>query len=210
MEASELKPIPSAKRSTVRRVAERASQDAQTIYDLVDELKLGHIGFVEDGQSIVIPMTMWRVEEHLYFHTLNKSRLQKILESGQEVCVSFAVCSEWVMSKSAYHHSANYRSAVLYCSGKRVTADEDFDHAFSVAINQLEEDRWEKVRPPNETERKATALMKLSILDGSFKSRTGGPNEEPGDLHLPVWNGVKPVCPWAAEQAAGAKDKESN
>lgn len=200
MEGSTLKPIPRAPRSTVRRAPQRASQDAQAIYDLIDELKLGHIGFVEKGQAIVIPMTLWRVEQYLYFHTLNKSRLQKVLQSGQEVSVSFAQCTQWVMSKSAYHHSANYRSAVLFCSGERVINTADFDHAFEVAINQLEEGRWEKVRPPNPIERKATALMRLTIVDGSFKSRTGGPNEEPEDLHLPVWNGVKPVCPWAAQQ----------
>lgn len=185
-----------APRSTVRRVDDRASYNYDDVLTLVDDLKLGHVGFVEDGQVYVIPLTLWRVGQDLYFHTLNKNRLQRLLEQGAEVCVSFAECSEWVLAKSAYHHSANYRSAVVYCRGERVTDPVEFDRVFSVVINQLEEGRWEQVRPPNAKERKATALMKLVILDGSYKSRSGGPNDEPEDLALPVWRGTRPVCPF--------------
>jgi nitroimidazol reductase NimA-like FMN-containing flavoprotein (pyridoxamine 5'-phosphate oxidase superfamily) len=183
-------------RSTVKRGAKRASYDKASVYRLVDDLKLGHLGFVVDGRPVIIPLTVWRVDDDLYFHVANKSRLQRMLEEGAEFCVSFAECSEWVMSKSAYHHSANYRSAVLYCNGSRVVEPEDFDHAFSVIIDQLEADRWQQIRPPNALERKATALMKLTINEGSFKSRTGGPSEEPEDMALPVWHGTQPVCPY--------------
>ena len=185
------------KRSTVKRVAKRARYDKESVYQLVDDLKLGHLGFVVEGKAIVIPITVWRDGDNLYIHMINKSRLQKLLEKGEEVCISFAESSEWVMSKSAYHHSANYRSVVLYCTGTRVSEEAVFDDAFKVMINQMEEGRWDKVRPPNNIERKATALMKLTINEGSFKSRTGGPVEEPGDLSLPVWNGTKAVCPYS-------------
>ena len=192
--------VPNKKRSRIRRVAKRASYLKEDIYALVDDLKLGHIGFVQDNQVIVIPMTVWRVGEHLYLHVANKSRLQRLLESGQEVCVSFAESAEWVFAKSAYHHSANYRSAVLFCRGERVTEPFEFDTAFAGIINQLEPGRWDEVRSPNELERKATALMRLHILDGSFKSRVGGPNEEPEDMSLPVWHGTRPVCPFHHEK----------
>jgi nitroimidazol reductase NimA-like FMN-containing flavoprotein (pyridoxamine 5'-phosphate oxidase superfamily) len=187
-----------SQRSKVRSGAKRARYDKAPVYQLIDDLKLGHLGFVVDGRPVVIPMTVWRVEDNLYFHVANKSRLQKLLEEDGEVCVSFAECSEWVMSKSAYNHSANYRSAVLYCVGERVTAEAEFDRAFKVIVNQLEEDRWTHIRPPNKRERKATALMKLTVNEGSFKSRTGGPNEEPEDMSLPVWHGTKAVCPYQA------------
>jgi len=192
-------------RSTVKRVAKRASYDKESVYQLVDDLKLGHLGFVVGGKAVVIPITVWRDEDNLYIHMINKSRLQKLLENGEEVCISFAESSEWVMSKSAYHHSANYRSAVLYCTGTRVSEDDAFDGAFKVIINQMEEDRWDKVRPPNNIERKATALMKLTINEGSFKTRTGGPVEEPGDLSLPVWNGTKAVCPYSSQIESSIK-----
>jgi len=185
-----------SQKSRVKRVAKRASYNKEDIFQLIDDLKLGHVGFVVNGQVFVIPITLWRIEGYLYLHVANKSRLQRLIESGQEVCISFAESSEWVMSKSAYHHSANYRSAVVYCSGERVTDAEEFDHAFKSIIDQLETGRWEHIRPPNPNERKATALIKLTINEGSFKSRTGGPNEDPEDMALPVWHGTKPVCPF--------------
>jgi nitroimidazol reductase NimA-like FMN-containing flavoprotein (pyridoxamine 5'-phosphate oxidase superfamily) len=193
--------LPSTRRSAVRRVARRAGYRRRDVYQLVDDIKTAHVGFVDQGQAVVIPMTVWRVGDHLYFHVTNKSRLQRLLEAGGEVCLSIAETQQWVLSKSAYHHSANYRSAVLYCSGRRVTDEGEFDRAFSVIINQLEPGRWQQVRPPNEIERRATALMKLTIREGAFKSRTGGPNEEPEDLDLPVWHGVIPVCPVHGSQA---------
>jgi len=187
--------MPTTNKSRVRRGAKRASYDKAAVWQLVDDLKLGHLGFVSDGTAIVIPMTLWRVDEYIYFHVANKSRLQKLLEDGQQLCISLAECSEWVMAKSAYHHSANYRSAVLYCSGERVTDAVEFDRVFESVINELEAGRWEHVRPPSLQERKGTALMKLTIEEGSFKSRSGGPNDEPEDLALPVWHGTVSACP---------------
>lgn len=180
-------------RSRVRRGARRASYEREPVYQLIDELKLAHIGFVWKGEARVIPMTVWRVDDELYFHVANKSRLQRLLESGASVCLSFAECSEWVMAKSAYHHSANYRSAVLYCHGERVQEGEEFDRVFRAIIEDLEPGRWQQIRPPSAQERKGTALMRLTIDEGAFKSRTGGPNEEKQDLELPVWHGTCPV-----------------
>ena len=188
--------LTSTNKSHVRRGAKRASYFKEDVFRLIDDLKMGHVGFAIEGQVFVIPLTVWRVDEYLYIHVMNKSRLQRLLTSGEEVCISFAECNEWVMSKSAYHHSANYRSAVVYCVGERISEAELFDDAFKEVIEQLEPGRWEHIRPPNTNERKATALLKLTINEGSFKSRKGGPNEEPEDLDLPVWHGTKPVCPF--------------
>ena len=185
----------SSKRSRIRK-RQRASYQRDKAYKLIDDLKLGHMGLICDGQLVVIPMTIWRVGDELFFHCINKSRLQRHLEKGEEVCISFAEATEWVMTKSAFHHSTNYRSAVLFCTGDRVTNPEEFDNAFKVIINQIEQNRWDNVRPPNSKERKATALMRLSIAEGSFKCRDEGPSEEPEDLALPVWHGTKPICPF--------------
>lgn len=183
--------------SKIKRAAKRASYDIAKVIELVNETKLGHLGFIVNQRPVIIPITLWAAEEHLYFHVANKSRLQKMLLAGDEICVSVAHCSEWVMAKSAYHHSANYRSAVLFCSGEQVTNSHEFDEAFKAIINDLEAERWDKVRPPNSQERKGTALMKLTINEGSFKSRSGGPNEDIEDLDLPVWHGNIPACPFA-------------
>ncbi|WP_020584392.1 pyridoxamine 5'-phosphate oxidase family protein [Endozoicomonas elysicola] len=185
----------SSPRSTVRRGSKRASYNKADVFQLIDDLKLGHMAF-HDPESqcpVVIPMTFWRVDEYLYFHTLNKSRLDKLISAGSEICISFAEASEWVLSKSAYHTGVNYRSAVLFCSGSRVESTEEFDHAFKSIIEDIEPGRWSQIRPPSNKERKATALLKLTIHEASYKSRRGGPNEEENDLALPVWNGILPI-----------------
>lgn len=87
----------------------------------------------------------------------------------------------------------NYRSAVVYCSGERVESDEEFDLAFKGIINEIEPGRWDHIRPPSPKERKATALLKLTINEGSYKSRKGGPAEEEDDLALSVWNVTMPI-----------------
>ena len=188
------------KHSKVKRGKKRASYEKQPIYHLIDDLKLGHIGFSSNGRPVVIPMTIWRVEDFIYFHVPNNSRLHKLLEAGNEVAISLAECTEWVMAKSAYNHSANYRSAVLYCTGSKVSNDKEFDQVFEVLTEQLEEGRWQQLRMPNKKERKGTSLMKLQINEASFKSRTGGPNDEPEDLDLPVWSGTLDVCPFHKNQ----------
>lgn len=186
-------PLTCCPRSTVKRAAARARYDRKTAYELIDRLKTGHVGFVEDGEPRIIPITVWRLDDDLYIHTLNGGRMSRCLDSGALLCISFAVTNEWVMSKSAYHHSANYESLVLFGRAQLVTDDHQFDAAFQAIINQIEPGRWEQVRAPSLKERKATALFRVPINEGSFKSRSGGPNEEPEDMALPVWNGILPV-----------------
>lgn len=186
-------PLSCCPRSQVKRAAKRASYERADAYGLIDRLKTAHIAFVEEGEPRIIPLTAWRLGDDLYLHALSGGRLAKRLESGTQLCISFAVTDEWIMSKSAYHHSANYSSLVLFGKARRVTDDATFDAAFRAIINQLEPDRWEQVRAPNAKERKATALFRVPIEEGAFKSRTGGPNEEAEDMALPVWHGALPV-----------------
>ena len=148
---------------------------------------------MEDGEPRIIPITAWRLNDDLYLHTLNGGRLSRRLESGALLCLSFAVTEQWVMSKSAFHHSANYASLVLFGRAQRVSDDDTFDAAFRAIIEQLEPGRWAQVRAPNAKERKATALFRIPIEEGAFKSRKGGPNEDPEDLALPVWHGTRPA-----------------
>ncbi|MFN3581554.1 MAG: pyridoxamine 5'-phosphate oxidase family protein [Pseudomonas sp.] len=182
-------PLSCCPRSQIKRAAKRASYDRAPAYALIDRLKTAHVAFVEEGEPRIIPITAWRVDDDLYLHTLNGGRLAQRLESGMQLCLSFAVTEEWVMSKSAYNHSANYQSLVLFGRAERVEDEVEFDAAFKSVINELEPGRWDQVRAPNAKERKATALFRIPIQEGAFKSRTGGPNEEPEDLDLPVWHG---------------------
>ncbi len=190
---TEMTALSQCPRSRVMRVPKRASYDRAKVYELIDRLKTGHIAFVESGEPRSIPITLWRHDNALYLHTLNGGRLSRILNKSPLVCVSFAETTEWVLTKSAYHHSANYRSAVLFGHPHLVKDDSEFDAAFAAIINQIEAGRWDQVRPPNTRERKATALFRMDIDEGSYKSRDEGPHDDPEDLSLPVWRGTVPV-----------------
>jgi nitroimidazol reductase NimA-like FMN-containing flavoprotein (pyridoxamine 5'-phosphate oxidase superfamily) len=180
-------------RSRIMRAAHRASYSRADIYALIDKLKTGNVAFVENGEPRCIPITVWRYQDNLYLHVLNGGRLSKQLNSGNLLCISFAETTEWVLSKSAYHHSANYHSAVIYGVAESVTDDNEFDAAFATIINQLEVGRWDKVRAPSVKERKATLLFRIPISEGAYKCRSGGPSEDPDDLDLPVWHGTIPA-----------------
>ncbi len=192
--------MPTTDHTRVRRAAKRASYEKAKVMALINDTKLGHIGFIANNRPTLIPITLWADKNFIYFHVANKSRLQIMLEAGDEICLSIAECSEWVMAKSAYHHSANYRSAVLYCTGERVTDVTEFNLAFKSIINDLEAGRWDHVREPNAQEIKGTALMKLTIKEGSFKQRTGGPADDAEDIDLPVWSGNISACPFHAKE----------
>lgn len=186
-------PLTCCPRSKVKRATKRASYQRAPAYALIDRLKTAHLAFVEEGEPRIIPITAWRMGDNLYVHTLNGGRLAERLESGVLLCLSFAVTEEWVMSKSAFNHSANYQSLVLFGIATRVIDEVEFDASFRAVINGLEPGRWDQVRAPNAKERKATALFRIPIEEGAFKSRSGGPVEEPEDMDLPVWHGNLPA-----------------
>ena len=186
-------PLSCCPRSQVKRAPQRASYEREPAYALIDRLKTAHVAFVENGEPRIVPLTAWRLGDNLYLHALSGGRISKQLASEALVCLSFAVTNEWVLTKSAFHHSANYESLVLFGRASQVVDAGEFDAAFRAIINQLEPGRWDQVRAPNAKERKATALFRVPIDEGAFKSRTGGPADDPGDLDLPVWHGTLPA-----------------
>lgn len=184
------------RKTKIRRGNKRASYDRDKIIALIEDVKLGHLAMVVDDEPLVMPITLWAHNDNLYIHVANRNRIHRYLESGKQVCISICESKEWVLAKSAYHHSANYRSAVIYCSGERVIDMGEFDRSFETCINQIETNRWQQVRQPNDKERKVTALMRLTIEEGSYKSRSGDPIDEPEDMNLPVSSGLKEICPF--------------
>jgi nitroimidazol reductase NimA-like FMN-containing flavoprotein (pyridoxamine 5'-phosphate oxidase superfamily) len=180
-------------RSKIKRTAKRASYQEDDLYPIIDDLKLAHICFASEGKPMSIPMLCWRVGNAIYIHGSRGSRLVKQLASGLEACVSFAELNSWVMAKSGMHHSANYRSAVLFGCFQLVEDEREELAAYEHFVEQLEVGRWSQIRQPNDKELKATSLLKMEIGEGSVKQRTGGPNDDLEDLSLPVWVGEIPL-----------------
>ena len=197
---------PASELSRVKRLPDRATYDAASIHAVLDAAMVGHVGFVTSGRALVIPMIYGRDGDVVYLHGSVASRLQRTLANGIDVCLTVTLVDGLVLARSAFHHSMNYRSAVVFGRATLVRA-EDKAHALRVISEQLAPGRWDEVRPPTPIELKQTSVLRLAIEEGSVKARTGGPIDDEDDLGLPVWAGVLP-CTTAWGEPLAAADLE--
>jgi len=181
------------KQSEVKRASTRASYKKDELFPIIDDLMMAHICFIQDESPISIPMLCWRVDNLIFVHGSRGSRLIKQLTNGNKTCVSFAELNGWVMAKSAFHHSANYRSAVLFGEFSIVNDEATQLRYYQSFVEQLETGRWQHIRSPNAKELAATTLLSMEIDEGAVKIRTGGPIDDPEDMALPVWVGEIPL-----------------
>jgi nitroimidazol reductase NimA-like FMN-containing flavoprotein (pyridoxamine 5'-phosphate oxidase superfamily) len=184
---------PRSEASTVRRQPDRAAYDALTIHAVLDAAPVAHVGFVAGDRPVVIPMLFGRDGERLYLHGSVASRFQRVLADGVALCLTVTLVDGLVLARSAFHHSMNYRSAVVFGHAARVDGDEH-EHGLRVISEHLLRGRWDDVRAPNRVELRQTAVLRMTIEEASAKARTGGPIDEPEDLALPVWAGVIPAA----------------
>jgi nitroimidazol reductase NimA-like FMN-containing flavoprotein (pyridoxamine 5'-phosphate oxidase superfamily) len=178
-------------RSTVKRHPARASYDSPAVHAVLDAAPMGHVGFVVDGQPFVIPMLYGRVDDRIYLHGSVASRLMRSLAGGIEVCLTVTLVDGLVLARSAFHHSMNFRSAVVFGTAVPVDGDETVVGLKAIS-DQLRPGRWEEVRAPSDRELRQTSVLRLDVTEASAKVREGGPVDEPEDLGLPVWAGVIP------------------
>ncbi len=181
------------KQSEIKRASSRASYKKEELFPIIDDLMMAHICFIQDGSPISIPMLCWRVDNLVFIHGSRGSRLIKQLSNGNKICLSFAELNGWVMAKSAFHHSANYRSAVLFGEFSVVSDDATQLRYYQSFVEQLEKGRWQHIRSPNAKELAATTLLSMEIDEGAVKVRTGGPIDDPEDMALSVWTGEIPL-----------------
>ena len=176
----------------VTRVPERGRYDRKTIYPIIDEALICHVGLVEAEQPVVIPTLHVRKGDEILLHGATTSRLIKYVAAGHPVCVAITLVDGLVLARSVYHHSVNYRSVVLFGRGRLIAEAEKLAY-LEYFTNRLLPDRWAEVRPPNEAELKATAVVSIPIELASAKVRMGPPGDEPEDMDWPVWAGVLPI-----------------
>jgi nitroimidazol reductase NimA-like FMN-containing flavoprotein (pyridoxamine 5'-phosphate oxidase superfamily) len=180
-------------RTTVRRLPQRAAYDAETVYRILDEALICHAGFVVHGDPVVIPTIHWRDGDRLYFHGSPASGMLRNLRNGVPVCVTVTLLDGLVMARSAFHHSMNYRSAVVFGIATEVTDREEKLRVLDSLVEHVCRGRSKDVRPPNERELKQTIVLSIPISEASAKVRTGGPVDDDEDYDLPVWAGVIPL-----------------
>jgi nitroimidazol reductase NimA-like FMN-containing flavoprotein (pyridoxamine 5'-phosphate oxidase superfamily) len=185
--------IPQTERTALKRLPKRGVYDRSSIDAILDEAFICHVGFVVDGQPFVIPTIHVRVGESLCFHGSPASRMLKTLERGVEVCVAVTIVDGLVLARSAFHHSMNYRSVVLFGTAQEVVDLEEKSRILSSLSQHLIKGRWDQVRAPTPNELKGTLVLSLPIDEASAKVRTGPPLDDEEDYALPVWAGVLPL-----------------
>ncbi len=179
-------------RNTVKRVPKRGHYDKATVHSLLDDSFVCHVGFSVEGQPYVLPTLYGRKGDTIYLHGAVTSRLMTHLEKEVPVCVTVTHVDGLVLARSVFHHSANYRSAVLFGKARSV-APENKMEAFEQITNHIIKGRWEEARLPNAKELKATAVLAFEIEEASAKIREGGPVDDKEDYELPIWAGVVPI-----------------
>jgi len=185
--------FPQTERTTLKRLPKRGVFDRDLVYQILDEGFICHVSFAVDGQPFVIPTGYARVGDELYIHGSQVSRMLRTLSSGIEVCVAVTLVDGLVLARSAFHHSVNYRSVVIFGRAALVAEREAKLAALFAFSEHVIPGRWDDVRQPTEQELKATTVLSLPLKEASAKVRTGPPIDDEEDYALPVWAGVLPL-----------------
>ena len=192
-------------RHEVRRLAERANYDSDTIHTIIDEALICHVAIADGDQPFVIPTIHARDGEHLLFHGLKGGRLLKAIASGAEICVSITLLDALVVARSAFHHSMGFRSVVLFGRGEVIEDEAAKLAALETLTNHVVPGRWADARPPNAKELKQTQVVRMHIDAASAKMRGLPPVDDEADHALPIWAGHIPLRLEAGE-AVPAED----
>ncbi len=180
-------------RARLRRLYERGSHDHETIHALLDALPLAHVGYVLDGAPVVTPTFQWREGDHVYWHGSSASRMLRKSE-GAEVCLTASALDGFVLARSGFHHSVNYRSVTLFGTARKVQDAAAKEARLKAFVDGLFPGRWETLRALTGQELKATTILSMPIDEASAKVRTGGPVDDDEDYALPIWAGVIPLA----------------
>lgn len=180
-------------RTQVHRLPKRGVYDRETVYRILDEGLVCHIGFVVEGRPVVIPTGYGRKGDTLYIHGSTASRMFRALGGGTDVCITVTLLDGLVLARSAFHHSMNYRSVVIFGTAKMLEDPAEKWEALSVFTEHIAPGRWQEIRQPSEKELKATTVLAVPLEEVSAKVRTGPPLDDEEDYAFPVWAGVLPL-----------------
>ena len=185
--------FPQTDRTKLQRLPKRGHFDRETVYAILDEGFICHVGFAVDGQPFVIPTGYARVDDKLYIHGSQASRMLRSLSGGLDACVTVTIVDGLVLARSAFHHSMNYRSVLVLGRATLVDDPKEKYDALVALSEHIVRGRWADVREPNEQEMIMTTVLCLPMEEASAKIRTGPPLDDEEDYSLPMWAGVVPL-----------------
>lgn len=179
--------------NTIVRGAKKASYDKYQVYSILDAAEVCHIVFIDNNKAFVQPINFGRCGDAIYLHGSYNNRMTNALIKSKEVCLNVTLLDGMKLTRSAFHHSVNYRSVVVFGTVKELTSDEDKLHGLKCIINHFVPNRWEHCRAPNDGELKATRVLEISIKTASAKIADAPPSDNKADLALDFWAGTIPT-----------------
>ena len=180
-------------RTTLKRLAKRGNFDRDVVYGILDEAFICHVGFIVEGRPVVIPTAYGRVGDRFYLHGSAANRMLRTAETGVDICVTVTLVDGLVLARSAFHHSINYRSVVIFGRALVVEDSREKFEALRSFTQHVVPNRWSDVREPTDSELKATIVLYLELMEVSAKVRTGPPIDDEDDYAMPVWAGEIPL-----------------
>ncbi|HEV7526533.1 MAG TPA: pyridoxamine 5'-phosphate oxidase family protein [Acidimicrobiia bacterium] len=180
-------------RTRVRRLPKRASYDRQLVESIIDEALSCHVGFAIEGRPWVVPTIHARIDDRLYLHGAAANHMLGSLADGIEACVTITLVDGLVLARSAFHHSMNYRSVMIFGRAVRVDDTDEKDAALHALVEHVVPGRTADARPPSAEELRKTSVLQMAITEASAKVRTGGPVDDEDDMALPIWAGQVPI-----------------
>lgn len=186
--------FPTTPRNRVRRLPEKASYDEAAVFSVLDSGLVAHVGFVDRGEPVVIPMLYARDGRRLLLHGAGKARIAKLLASGAPVCANVTLVDGLVLARSAFNSSLNYRSAVVFGGAREIDDEGERLRALRAISEHALPGRWDELRAPLPRELRMTAVIEIAIESASAKIAEGPPQDEEEDYATPVWAGVVPVA----------------
>ncbi len=178
-------------RSEVRRMKERGIYDRQAVNAILDAGFMCHVAYTIDGHPYCTPTLFWRSGDHVYWHGSSVSRFLK-QATGHPACLTVTHVDGFVLARSAFNHSMNYRSAMLFGQVEEVTGPAKLEQ-LKVMVDHLFPGRWDELRPVTDKELNTTTVLRMAIDEGSAKVRDGDPSDNKADYELPIWAGVVPL-----------------
>ena len=184
----------STARTRVKRLPKRAHYDRETVHAILDAGAICHVGYVIGGQPYVTPTAYWRHGGRVYWHGSSASRMLRALDKGVTACLTVTHLDGFVLARSGFHHSINYRSVMALGTAFAVRDKAEKLAALEAFVERLFPGRWAEVRAPNEQELKATTVLWMELAEVSAKIRTGPPIDDEQDYALSCWAGVLPLA----------------
>lgn len=174
---------------------QRAHYDDTTIHPILDEALFCTISYSENNVPFSIPQSFVRIDDNIYLHGSVGSHLMRTISDGRTVCISVMLADELVVAKTAFHHSVNYRSVVIFAQGELLETEDQKYEAFKKLTEKMVPNSWDYLKPMTDKEMAKTTAIRFSLAEASAKVRKGDPSHEESEKDLPIWTGLIPIKP---------------